>query len=158
MRAMSGSAETAKLSALIGSPIFLAVIAAVMGLYYSVITRNDEKSIHSFFDWYGAQWWFMMPTLIASVISMGLILMVEPGAQVGQSILSPTSLAYIFSVDPSSKWTGLLSGLRLETIWTIYLGAVCLQQWTNFSTKKSYIVAASPTVTILAIVFLWALF
>ncbi|WP_412972851.1 Yip1 family protein [Glaciecola sp. MF2-115] len=158
MRAMSGSAETAKLSALIGSPIFLAVIAAVMGLYYTVITRNDEKSIHSFFDWYGAQWWFMMPTLIASVISMGLILMVEPGAQVGQSILSPTSLAYIFSVDPSSKWTGLLSGLRLETIWTIYLGAVCLQQWTNFSTKKSYIVAASPTVVILAIVFLWALF
>jgi hypothetical protein len=158
MRAMSGSAETAQVSALIGSPIFLVVIASIMALYYTLVTRNDEKSIHSFFDWFGAQWWFMMPTLIASVISMALILMVEPGAKVAQSILSPTSLAYIFSIDPSSKWAGFMSGLRIETIWTMYLGAICLQQWTNFSNKKSYIIAALPTVVILAIVFLWTLF
>lgn len=158
MRAMSGSAEGAKISALIGSPIFLVIISAIMGLYYSIVTKNDEKSIHSFFDWFGAQWWFMMPTLIVSVISMGLILMVEPGTQVAQSILAPSSLGYIFSIDPSSKWAGFMTGMRLDTIWTIYLGGVCLQQWTNFSNKKSYIIAAIPTLVIMSLVFLWTLF
>jgi hypothetical protein len=157
MRPLYGTGESAAGFALFGAPAYLIVVSAVLGLYYTLVTRNDEKSIHSFFDWYGAQWWFMMPTLIASVISLGLILLIDPGAQVSQSVLSPTSLSHIFSVEPSSKWFNFMSYLRIETIWTVYLGAICLQQWTNFSSKKSIVFAAIPSVIILTISFLWTL-
>jgi hypothetical protein len=157
MRPAYGSGESAALFALFGTPLGLIIISAIMGLYYTLVTRNDDKSIHSFFDWYGAQWWFMMPTLIASVISLGLILLMEPGSQVSQSVLSPTSVAYIFSIEQSSKWFGFMSSLRIDSIWVIYLGAICLQQWTNFSRKKSIIIAALPTVIILCATLLWTI-
>lgn len=157
MRPAYGSGESAALFALFGAPLSLVIMSAVMGFYYTLVTRNDDKSIHSFFDWYGAQWWFMMPTLIASVISLGLILLIEPGSQVSQAVLSPTSLAYIVSTEPNSHWFGFLSALRIDTIWVIYLGAICLQQWTNFSRKKSIIVAAIPTLIILTLMLAWTI-
>lgn len=157
MRSLSGTGESAAGFALFGAPVYLIMVSAVLGLYYTLVTKNDEKSIHSFFDWYGAQWWFMMPTLIASVISLGLILLLEPGAQVSQSVLSPTSLSYIFAVEPSNEWFNFMSYLRIETIWTIYLGAICLRQWTNFSNKKSIVFAAIPSVIILTISLIWTL-
>lgn len=157
MRPAYGSGERAALLALFGTPLGLIVMSAIMGLYYTLVTRNDDKSIHSFFDWYGAQWWFMMPTLLASVISLGLILLIEPGSQVSQAVLSPTSLGFIFSIENSSKWFGFMSSLRIDAVWVIYLGAICLQQWTNFSRKKSIIIAALPTVIILSVTLLWTI-
>tara|TARA_R110000868_G_scaffold408524_1_gene691823 strand:- start:431 stop:949 length:519 start_codon:yes stop_codon:yes gene_type:complete len=157
MRPAYGSGESAALFALFGAPLSLIIMSAVMGLYYTLVTRNDDKSIHSFFDWYGAQWWFMMPTLIASVISLGLILLIEPGSQVSQSVLSPTSVGYILSIEQSSEWFNFMSSLRIDSIWVIYLGAICLQQWTNFSRKKSIIIAALPTVIILSVTLLWTI-
>lgn len=156
-RPMFGTAASTQITTLLIAPLSLIIYAAIMALYYTLMTRNDEKSIHSFFDWYGAQWWIMLPTLISVVIALAIIVMTEPGSQISQAVLSPTSLGYIFGTDQESKWFGFMTGLRLETFWTIYLGAICLQQWTNFSIKKSYIIAALPQVLILTLVLLWAL-
>jgi len=158
MRPAYGTGKSAAWFALVGAPLYLIVVSALLGMYFTLVTRNDDKSIHSFFDWYGAQWWFMMPTLIASVISLLLILTtIEPGAKASQSVLSPTALSYIFSIEPSNKWFNFMSYLRIETIWSVYLGAVCLQQWTNFSRKKSIIFAAIPTVIILSLALIWTI-
>jgi hypothetical protein len=157
MRPFYGTGSSAANYALIFSPILLIVSAAIIGLYYTLITRNDEKSVHSFFDWYGAQWWLMMPTLIAAVISLALIVMVEPGAQASPALLSPTSLAFILSIEPNNAWFNFFTYVRLDSIWSIFLGGICLQQWTNFSAKKSFICAAVPTTIMLTIGFLVAL-
>jgi hypothetical protein len=158
VRPAYGTGKSAAMFALIGAPLYLIIVSAVLGLYFTLVTRNDEKSIHSFFDWYGAQWWFMMPTLIASAISLALILiMVEPGSQTSQSVLSPTSLSYMLSIPTSSNWFTFMSYLRIDTIWSIYLGAICLQQWTNFSRNKSIIFSAIPTLIILTITLLWTI-
>jgi hypothetical protein len=158
MRPAYGSGKSAAMFALIGAPLYLIIVSAVLALYFTLVTRNDEKSIHSFFDWYGAQWWFMMPTLIASAISLALILLlVDPGSRVSQSLLSPTSLSYLLSIPTSSKWFTFMSYLRIDAVWSIYLGAVCLQQWTNFNRKKSIIFSAIPTLIVLTIALLWTI-
>jgi hypothetical protein len=156
-RPLFGTAESTRMFTLFIAPISLLVITAMLALYFTLLTKNDEKSIHSFFDWFGAQWWILMPTLVGALISLILILITDAGSQVSQAILSPTSLGYMFGTEEDSKWFGFLTSLRLETVWTIYLGAVCLHQWTNFSVKKAYIVSAIPSVIILSIVFAWTL-
>jgi hypothetical protein len=157
-RPLFGTADSMRIFVLFIAPITLVVITAILALYFTLVTRNDEKSIHSFFDWFGAQWWIMMPTLVGALISLVLILMSDSGSQVSQAIMSPTSLGFIFGIEQDNKWFGLLTGVRLETIWTIYLGAMCLHQWTNFSNKKALIVSAIPSVIILSVVFSWTLF
>lgn len=156
MRPFYGTGSSAAGYALLFTPLFLILSAAVLGLYYTLITRNDEKSVHSFFDWYGAQWWFMMPSLIASVISLAVIVMVEPGAQLSPAVLAPTSFSYILSLSPNDAWFNFFTYVRLDTIWTIFLGGVCLQHWTNFSSKKSFICAAVPSMILLSIGFVVA--
>lgn len=156
MKAMS-SAGLAQNMALIFTSIFLIIVAAIMALYFTLVTRNDEKSIHSYLDWYGAQWWMMLPVVISSLVSCILIVLMEPGAQVSESVLAPLSVAYIFGVEQSSQWFRFLMGIRLESFWSIYLATVCLGQWTNFSQKKCIIVAIIPTALILGLTFAFTL-
>lgn len=131
--------------------IGLVVIAAIQALYHTLVTRNDEKSIHSFLDWYGAQWWMFLPSVINALVACALILLLESGAQESEAILAPFSLAYIFGVEKSSAAFSLLLSIRLDSLWSIYLASVCLSQWTNFSKQKSIIVAVIPTLVILGL-------
>jgi len=150
IKAMSSQSLVQTMTLIAGS-IFMLIIVAIMSLYYTLVTRSDEKSIHSYLDWFGAQWWMLLPIVISSIISCVLILLTDAGAQVSEAILAPLSLGYIFGVEPSSQWFRVMIGLRLETIWSIYLGAVCLSQWTNFTMRKSVIVATIPTVLLLVV-------
>lgn len=156
-RPFFGTAETTRTFAVFIAPISLILTSAMLALYYTALSRNDEKSIHSYFDWFGAQLWILMPTVIGSLLSILIIAATEQDSQISQAILSPTSLGFIFGIAADSKWFALFTSLRLEVIWSVYLGAVCLFQWTNFSVKKSYIVAAVPSLTILSIIFSWTL-
>lgn len=156
-KAMSSQGLTQKI-ALFGGMLGLLLINCITALYFTLMTRNDEKSVHSFTDWYGAQWWFMLPFVIGALIACAIIMLAEPGAQLSQATLSPLSLAFIFGVEMNSDWFGLMQSLRLETIWSIYLASVCLSQWTNFSGQKAIIVAAMPSVIVLTITALFAIF
>jgi hypothetical protein len=150
-RSMMGTAESSRFFALIFTPIMLIIVSAIAALYFTIITRNDEKSVHSFFDWYGMQWWTMMPYLIGTVVSLGILVMQDPGVQLSPSVMAPLSLGYVLGLEVGNPWLSFMNEIRVDRIWGVLLAAYCLQQWTNFSKTKSYVVAAIPSLFVLLI-------
>nr|WP_136249791.1 YIP1 family protein [Ningiella ruwaisensis] len=128
------------LAVVIGTPIVFAILAG----YYTLVTRNDEKSLQGFTDWYGAMWWMALPAVISAVISSLYLVMQPIDAQIPQSAMAPLSLAFLFGIDMSHSLYGLLESIRLDTFWSIALGAIALNTWTNFSMLKSIIIAIIP--------------
>jgi hypothetical protein len=137
-----------QLTAGLSSSLLLALIYAIKAFYFSMMTRNDEKSVQGFTDWYGAMWWIAMPMLSNALISLILLTLQEPGAQISGAILAPLSLAFILGIDMASPWFNLLVDLRLDVLWSIWLGYVCVKSWTHFSQTKALITACIPATVI----------
>jgi hypothetical protein len=131
----------------IGTAIGFIIINAILAVYLHLCTRNDDSHVFGFTDWYGFTWWASMPIVLSSLVSV-MILLLSDNHQVAPSVLAPLSLAYLFGVEVTSKWYGLLTAINLVSIWTIYLTTVGVARWTSFSTQKSLIIAAAPTVII----------
>ncbi|MBF7072496.1 YIP1 family protein [Glaciecola sp. MH2013] len=157
-RELMGTAESSRFFSLVFTPIALIVVSALAALYFTIVTRNDEKSVHSFFDWYGVQWWTMMPYIIGAVVSLAILVMQDPGAKLSPAVMAPLSLSYVLGLGIDSKWLTFMNEIRVERIWSVFLGAYCLQQWTHFSKAKSYIVAAIPSLFLLLLTLLFAVF
>ena len=137
-------------------PIGVIIIQAIIAGYYTMVTRNDEKNVQGFTDWYGATWWIAMPSVINGLIACLLLAIQDSGAQVQPSIVSPLSVAFVFGIELTSKYFNLLSGLRLDSIWSIVLAGYCITSWTSFSLQKTMIIAVIPTAIILSISFIFA--
>lgn len=116
-----------------------------------MVTRNDDKGVQGFTDWYGAMWWMAMPMLVNALASLVLLALKTPGSQIESSILTPLSLGFLSGVDMASPWFNLLIDIRLDVIWTIILGYICLRAWTNFSQIKALATAIFPAA------FLWTI-
>lgn len=137
-------------STLIGIAIGFLVINALMAVYLTFMTRNDEKSIQGFTDWYGMTWWVALPSVIPSLIALLLLVMAD-GHEIEPITLSPLSLAFIFGLTPASDFFNLAQSVRLDMIWSIYLTAVAIGQWATFNNKKSWLVASGPFIVIYGI-------
>lgn len=146
-----------QLTAGLSSSLLLILIYAFKAFYFSMMTRNDEKSVQGFTDWYGAMWWIAMPMLINALISLLLLTFQAPGAQVSGVILAPLSVAFILGLDMASPWFSLLVDVRLDVLWSIWLGYVCINSWTHFSKVKALIVAILPALVYWVILFIIAL-
>ena len=145
-----------KWSTLIGSFLGFLIINALVAGYLTFMTRNDEKSIQGFTDWYGMTWWTALPSIIPSLIALVLLVMAD-SHQIDPISLSPLWLAYIFGLEPTSAFFSLGQSIRLDMFWSYYLTAVALGQWTSFSTKKSWIVALAPGAVIYGIWLIFAI-
>ena len=155
-RSYMGSAQSAQSSTLYLTPVMLILVSAISALYYTVVTRNDEKSIHSFMDWYGVQWWTMMPYIIGAVVSLAILVMTDAGSELSPAVMAPLSLSFVLGLDITNPWLSVMNEIRIDRIWGIVLGASCLQQWTNFSRNKAYIVAAIPSLVVIGFLSLLA--
>ncbi|MGB3727063.1 MAG: YIP1 family protein [Glaciecola sp.] len=144
--------ETTRLTSAISIGIVMPIIGyALLALYYNVVTRNDDKSVQGFTDWYGAMWWMALPTIISALLSVIMLTVTDVNAQISENILSPLSLAFILSSATDSPWHNLLGFLRLDFIWVFYMAYVCVTSWTNFSTQKAVITAAAPFVLFITV-------
>lgn len=137
----------------LGLPIVVAILAG----YFTLWTRNDAKGMQGFTDWYGATWWMMMPSILNALLACLYLLSQESGTALNQSALAPLSIAFVIGTEMTAKWYSLLSSIRLDSLWTIALGAICLNVWTNFSKVKSVIVAAIPSALIWTITIIFTL-
>lgn len=141
----------------LSSSLLLILIYAVKAFYFSMSTRNDEKSVQGFTDWYGATWWMAMPILINAFISLVLLTFQDSGAQVSMAILAPLSLAYVFGIDMASPWFSLFIDLRLDVFWSMWLSYICISSWTQFSKTKALIIAIIPAAVYWTILLVFAL-
>jgi hypothetical protein len=148
---------TTQLITIVSVAIGLPIVMALLAGYYALWTRNDEKSVHGFTDWYGATWWMSMPTVINALLACLYMITQSIGTELNQAAMAPLSLAFIFGTDMTASWYGLLSALRIDSIWSIVLGAICLSSWTNFSMVKSVLVSALPSAIIWSIMIAVAL-
>ncbi|MCC2616835.1 YIP1 family protein [Aestuariibacter halophilus] len=121
----------------------IVVINAIMAIYLNVTSKMDDDCVMGFTDWYGFCWWAGMPTLIGGLISL-LLIALASDHQLSPAYLSPLSLAFIAGVDFSSEWFNLLSAMRLENVWSMYLIAVGVCQWTKLPSNKAWIIAIAP--------------
>lgn len=143
--------------AITGGIVVPIVGAAFIALYYNLVTRNDEKSVQGFSDWYGAMWWMALPLLVGALLSIVLITLQSPNSQVSNDILNPLSFAFVLNISIASPWHSLLSLLRLDYFASIYLGYIGLRSWTAFSSNKAVITALLPYVVIVIITAVFAM-
>lgn len=130
----------------LSSSLILLLIYALKAFYFSMMTRDDEKNVQGFTDWYGAMWWMAMPMLLNALVSLILLTLHDPGAQLSAAVIAPLSVAFVLGTDMASPWFNLFVDLRIDVIWSILLGYVCVKSWTNFSQTKALIVAIIPAV------------
>ena len=140
-----------------GSVLVAIVSNAILALYFNIFTKADEECVQGYTDWYGFAWWVSLPTIVASLISIVVVLLAQDN-QLSPVAMAPTSLAFIFSVDMTSQWSSLMQSIRLESIWMMYLTTVGLSQWTNFSANRNYTIAISPYLIIWGIRTLFIIF
>jgi hypothetical protein len=136
-----------------GSVVMLLITNAIVALYLNIVTKADEECVQGYTDWYGFSWWVSMPVIVSSLIGIVVVLVAQDN-QLTPVSMAPTSLAFIFSVEMNSSWASLMQSIRLESVWVMYLIAVGLSQWTELSTRKTYVIAIAPYLLIWAI---WAL-
>ncbi len=129
--------------------VFSSIIAnAILALYLNVVSKRDEECVQEYTDWYGFTWWISLPVVLFNLLA-ALIVLLSSDIQLPMANLSPSSLAFILNVEPTSPWFTFSLAMRLETLWIIYLAAVGLGQWTQFSTKSCFLFAGLP------FVFIW---
>lgn len=136
-------------TALAGPFIALPLLNLIVALYLHLTTKSDADNVQGYTDWYGLTWWTALPAIISALVALLIIALSDH--QISPNVLQPTSLAFIFGVPVSSSWSGLASSVSLITLWSVYLTACGIAQWTSFSTKKSAIVAAAPYIIIFSI-------
>ncbi|NVK55946.1 MAG: YIP1 family protein [Alteromonadaceae bacterium] len=138
---------------MIGGILGPILINAILALYLNLTTKSDEENLNGYTDWYGFTWWVGMPVVVSSLIAIALIAM-SSNHQILPTIISPLSVAYLFSVEMGSDWFSFAQSVRIDSLWSIYLITVGVSQWTSFTTKKSAIIATAP----FAIIWLvWAI-
>jgi len=148
----SANLSIVRLTQAISEALVVPIISfAILALYYNVMTRNDDKSVQGFSDWYGAMWWMALPSLLNALLAIILLTFQESNTQIYEHTLIPLSLAYVLNSTVESSWHAVFSSIRIDIFWTIYLGFVALRSWTNFSTQKAAITALLPYFTILLI-------
>ncbi|MFC7002091.1 YIP1 family protein [Pseudobowmanella zhangzhouensis] len=150
----SMSAKTYQLGSAIGGPIMIIIINAVIALYLSLATKIDQDNVQGYTDWYGFTWWTAMPMILGGLVAMAIIVTAD-NHQLAPGALSPTSLAFVAGIGFTDNWFGWANGIKLEVLWSIYLTAAGISQWTNIKGGKAWLIAAAPTVLIYGI---WAAF
>lgn len=129
----------------IGGILGMVIIFLIIGFYFSLVTKNDEKSVQGFTDWYGALWWMYMPLIVNALVSLLILSTYSSGSEISQNVLTPLSLAFVFDAQASDPAFNLLTSISIASLWTIWLGKICVQSWTNFSANKSLLVSAIPS-------------
>lgn len=155
MRAnMEQTAPMMKWFGLGGAAVGIALINALLALYYMLIAKMDPESIQSYGDWYGFSMWTFMPSVVNTLGA--IILIVTAGTdQLSQSLLNYASLNQIlFGFEFGHAFYTILEAINVFSFWSIALAAVGLKCWTNFSMNKAILFGALPYIVIFGI---WAI-
>lgn len=137
--------------AIFGGIIGLAVINALMAGYYLFVSKQDPEANYGYGAWYGFGIWTMMPMIISS---LGLIILVLTAStdQISQSIFNYASInQLLIGLEIGHPFYTLLESLNIFSIWGIFIAAIGLKSWTNFTFNKALLFAALPSIVIYGI-------
>jgi len=137
--------------AMFGGIIGLAVINALMAGYYLFVSKQDPEANYGYGAWYGFGVWTMMPMIISS---LGLLILVLTAStdQISQSLFNYASInQLLIGLEIDHPFYTLLESLNIFSIWGIFIAAIGLKSWTNFTFNKALLFAALPSIVIYGI-------
>lgn len=132
--------------ALLGIPI----LYALMAVYFTLVGKFADMQV-TFGKWFAMVVWAGVPGLIAILLGFMQILLADHG-QLAPNQLNPLSVNQIFfHLDMGARWAGVLDGINVTTLWSVVLMGIGVQTWGNKSRITGILIAAVPTIIILAI-------
>lgn len=137
--------------AMFGGIIGLAVINALMAGYYLFVSKQDPEANYGYGAWYGFGVWTMMPMIISS---LGLLILVLTAStdQISQTLFNYASInQLLIGLEIGHPLYTLLESLNIFSIWGIFIAAIGLKSWTNFTFNKALLFAALPSIVIYGI-------
>jgi len=137
--------------AMFGTIIGLAVINALMAGYYLFVSKQDPEANYGYGAWYGFGVWTMMPMIISS---LGLLILVLTAStdQISQTLFNYASInQLLIGLEIGHPFYTLLESLNIFSIWGIFIAAIGLKSWTNFTFNKALLFAALPSIVIYGI-------
>lgn len=137
--------------AMFGTIIGLAVINALMAGYYLFVSKQDPEANYGYGAWYGFGVWTMMPMIISS---LGLLILVLTAStdQISQTLFNYASInQLLIGLEIGHPFYTLLESLNIFSIWGIFIAAIGLKSWTNFTFNKALLFAALPSIAIYGI-------
>ena len=127
--------------AIFGGIIGLAVINALMAGYYLFVSKQDPEANYGYGAWYGFGVWTMMPMIISS---LGLLILVLTAStdQISQTLFNYASInQLLIGLEIGHPFYTLLESLNIFSIWGIFIAAIGLKSWTNFTFIKLFLTA-----------------
>jgi hypothetical protein len=133
-------------SSLISVAIVLPVVCAVQALYY-LLAGKIAGVQQSFKHWFAMTTWCAMPALLASLVSLVVLLTESSPLQMGPEQLQVLSLNELFFHRPmNAPGATLLGSLSLVAPLAWALTTICVHVWTQRSWTFSATFALLPSV------------
>ncbi|NIZ07604.1 MULTISPECIES: YIP1 family protein [unclassified Pseudoalteromonas] len=137
--------------AMFGGIIGLAVINALMAGYYLFVSKQDPEANYGYGAWYGFGMWAMMPLVIYYLGFLILVLTASTN-QISQTLMNyPSINQLLIGLEIGHPFYTLLESLNIFSIWSIFIAAIGLKCWTNFTFNKALLFAALPSIVIYGI-------
>ena len=137
--------------AMFGGIIGLAVINALMAGYYLFVSKQDPEANYGYGAWYGFGVWAMMPLVIYYLGFLILVLTASTN-QISQTLMNYSSInQLLIGLEIGHPFYTLLESLNIFSIWGIFIAAIGLKSWTNFTFNKALLFAALPSIVIYGI-------
>ncbi|GAA4873762.1 hypothetical protein GCM10023333_03250 [Ferrimonas pelagia] len=140
------------LTSILGGLALLCALQGVIALYLHRLTQLDDENIHSFGDWFGLCWWLLLPTLVASIIS--LVWIVSSGSEIDPAALNPTSLNRLVGLASEHVGYALVESMDLLTLWSLAWLFLAIRSWTRLSRLVTGLITFTPAALLYG---LWAL-
>ena len=137
--------------AMFGTIIGLVVINALMAGYYLFVSKQDPEANYGYGAWYGFGVWAMMPLVIYYLGFLILVLTASTN-QISQTLMNYSSInQLLIGLEIGHPFYTLLESLNIFSIWSIFIAAIGLKSWTNFTFNKALLFAALPSIVIYGI-------
>lgn len=141
-----------KWSAVIVSPIVVALFTLILAVYYMLAAKVAGVQ-QNFKAWLSFTSWSFVPALLSAIVTLVAALTMVP-----QTAMDGIQLTHVdqllLHLSDASPWKKIMSSIDLLNLWVIWLAASGWRAWSGRSWGQSFAVAALPSVLIYGI---WAL-
>lgn len=155
MRTMMPAASVMGVIGAISSVIVIALMTAVLGLYYMLAAKVTGQAV-SFRHGISLSAWSSMPALLGVVVALVGVMTMTPQTPI-ESLMLTNVDPLLVQLPADHKWNAIAQNASLLTPWSIFLVALGWRTWTRSSWTQALIVALLPTLVIACGAVLWAM-
>lgn len=133
------------------APIGMALVFAVIGLYYWLASRLTRASLR-YKHGLSLVAWSAMPGLLGTVVGLAGALTMAPQTSIESLML--THVDPLLFDSTGSRWHRLAQGIDLLSLWSIFLAALGWRTFTRASWTQSLVVAVLPYLVVYGVMAL----